>query len=448
MTRAWFSQVQVDASRSRVELIALDGDILVAVTSAGVVHAMDSETGQTRWVARIGNPTHPSLGPGIDATHVALVNGSTLFVLDREDGSVMMERRLGGGVGGGPALSSGYAFVPLLRGRVEGYQLDKPKRTPWFYNCRGRIFQPAVATRRSVIWSNDQRQLFVADGSADGVRFRFETGTPIDAPPTAESPRVYAGSVGGYVYALDEETGLQRWRYAAGFAVRESPVVIGETLIVATEEPALHAIDAATGSRRWTTGGVTRFVSASESRVYALSKLGDLLVLDRKTGGIQARAVNRGVNAAVLNVQTDRLYLYASDGLVQCLREQGAETPYYHRPPNAGDPPAADGSDGEAGDGEAGPAAGAEADTPQPQAPPPDGPAPGGNPFADPAADPFGGAENPFGGAENPFGGGSEAGGDAPAGEPAGTDPFGGDPFGAGGDGEDPFAEPVEDPFG
>ena len=419
MHRAWFSQVQLNPARNEIESCVLGGDTIVAVTTAGIVHAMDAETGATRWTTRVGNPDYPSLGPAISDTHIALVNGSTLYVLDRQTGGQLLSRRLGGAPAGGPSLSPSHAFVPLISGRVEGYALNRQAQTPWYYTSAGRIFQPTVADAGSVVWSTDQSKLFVAGANADGVRFRFDTGAPIVAPATVRSPLVFAASVAGYVYALNENSGQQRWRYAAGFRVEHSPVVIGDTVFVATDEPALHAIEAETGLAKWVAGGVTQFVAASSSRVGAIDEIGGLVALDRESGVVQARAATRGINRAVLNDQTDRLYLYSRSGLIQCFHEIGADEPLFHQAPpeepadkEAGKPQPKDAGqpeiDGAADD--------PFADAPEREAEAPltDDPFDGAS--DDPGNDPFSG-DSP----EDPFGSG--------AGDSSGDDPFG-DPFG------------------
>ncbi|MEM9185631.1 MAG: PQQ-binding-like beta-propeller repeat protein [Planctomycetota bacterium] len=441
MVRAWFSQAQLNPAQNSIESASLHGDMLVALTTAGVVHAMDALTGQTMWSVRIGNPGYPSLGPAVDAEHVAIVNGSTLYVLESATGRELLSRRVSGGAGGGPALANGYAYVPLFNGRVEGYSIADRKRRPWYYTSRGRIFRSAVASASSLVWSTDRSSLYVARSDATAVRFRFDTGAPIVAPATVRPPLVYAGSLAGYVFALNEDSGQQRWRYAAGFSVRESPVEVAGTLYVATDEPALHAIDAGTGERRWIAPGVKQFIAASQVRVYGIDDLGGLVGLDAKSGVVQGRTVNQGVNRAVLNDQTDRLYIYSRDGLIQCFHELGADEPYYHAK---------------------GPAEGADGETKKKSG----GKGPDGG--KEEPSDPFGGAEDPFGGGGgdpfgdggDPFGGGGDAGGGDPfggggdAGGP-GDDPFGGaepsddDPFGgAEPSDDDPFGPADEDPFG
>src|SRR5215213_11999783 len=55
LTRAWFTQVRLNAAHTHVERAVLEGDRLTVLTSAGVVQELDALTGKTYWIAPIGN---------------------------------------------------------------------------------------------------------------------------------------------------------------------------------------------------------------------------------------------------------------------------------------------------------------------------------------------------------------------------------------------------------
>ena len=107
LERAWFARAEVNPARSELVRCILDGDELFVLTSAGVVQAMDANTGATKWITRIGKPDYPSLGPAANEHLVGVMNGSTLYLLDRATGGIMAQRRVGGPPGGGPALCGG-----------------------------------------------------------------------------------------------------------------------------------------------------------------------------------------------------------------------------------------------------------------------------------------------------------------------------------------------------
>src|SRR4051794_6163971 len=99
LTRAWFTQVQLSAAHTHVERAVLEGDRLTVLTSAGVVQELDALTGKTFWTAPIGKENYPSLGPAGNEKYVAVLNGSTLYVLDRKDGKPAIIRGVGSAPG-------------------------------------------------------------------------------------------------------------------------------------------------------------------------------------------------------------------------------------------------------------------------------------------------------------------------------------------------------------
>src|SRR5688572_19392784 len=133
LERAWFAQVRLDPARNRVERAVLDNDRLDVLTTASVLQELNALTGETLWIAPVGNPNYPSLGPSASEARIAVLNGTTLHVLDRADGRPVMIRRVNGAPGGAAALAPQKVFVPLLDGRVEGYPLDQDIFTPWYF---------------------------------------------------------------------------------------------------------------------------------------------------------------------------------------------------------------------------------------------------------------------------------------------------------------------------
>ncbi|TWT37308.1 Serine/threonine-protein kinase AfsK [Posidoniimonas corsicana] len=420
LTRQWFSQARVDPARSRIESAVLEGDRLFVLTSAGALQSFDANTGEVMWTAVVGNPGYPSMGPVASPTHIAVVNGGEVYVLDRTTGEVVLRRSTSSGIAAAPAISSGYVYVPQFSGRVDAFPITEKAVMPWHFTSAGRIFEDAVSSPKSIVWSTDRGYLYVADPDAGSVRFRFESTQPIVAPATTYQGSIYAASLDGYVYSLNEQNGAQAWRYACGSPVTESPVAVDDSVMVVSDEPALHCLDAKTGEVRWVARGVDRFVSASPERVYALDRIGNMVVLDRAHGTVRSRAPIAGEYHAVLNEQTDRLYIFTDNGLLQCLHEVGLEEPKLHAPKVDAAAPAP-------GEAVEEPISAQDAvEQPMEEEPEPEDDPTGNDPFLG------GGADDPFGGgAPDPFGAG---GSDDPFGGAGGSD----DPFGGGG-GDDPF---------
>jgi outer membrane protein assembly factor BamB len=105
----------------------------------------------------------------------------------------------------------------------------------------------ATAQRRGVVRALDARtgaQLWEAD--FDGFS---------EANLAVADGNVYvSGGLTGQVFAFDAETGQERWRYQAQYALYREPVAGGGIVMMATHSEVL-AIDATTGYERWRVSG-------------------------------------------------------------------------------------------------------------------------------------------------------------------------------------------------
>jgi hypothetical protein len=335
LERAWFAQVPVDPSRSRVTSWYLYYDRLYALTDSGIVSAINAETGEQLWSKQIGKPGHPAYGPAANSNFLGIVSGGNLYMLDRNDGRLQWVRALGSAPSSGPALSNDYAYVALITGRIEGYKLTDPTAQPWYYQSKGRTYLKPTTTGQVVSWPTAEGYLYVSRADIPGVLFRLETNDDIVTSPAQMEPYLYIASLDGYLYAVHEMTGREKWRYSTGYSIHSSPAVVGKQVYVASFEPALHCLDAETGHELWSVLGVSHFAAQGKQRVYASDRFDNLLVMDSKTGNPIGRLnVGEGLSTLV-NDQTDRLFLVNDVGLVQCLHEIGAEQPTLYRHPPA-----------------------------------------------------------------------------------------------------------------
>ncbi|HEY4235428.1 MAG TPA: PQQ-binding-like beta-propeller repeat protein [Lacipirellulaceae bacterium] len=399
LERQWFAQTQVDLAHPAAVRWILSNDQIVLLTGAGLIQLLDANTGQTMWTSDVGNPNYPSLGPAANDEFVALVNGSTLYLIDRHSGQLVNQFRLDGAPGAGPALGKEYVYVPLLTGRVEGYPLRDAKGPTWFYQSYGRTMVRPLVTPDSIVWGTDAGMLCVGRIHGSGAHFRVEAGASFDASQAYHAPMIYAVTRVGELLAVDERTGAVRWRYLTGFPTDRAPAAVGDRVYVASEQPELHCLDAMTGLAHWEAAGISQFAAVGKSHVYGIDQYGALTEVDAATGALTARIQSGETMTGLVNDQTDRLYLITGHGLVQCLHEIGTTEPLrYGAVPAAAEtkekPPAAPEYKGPSQPSEKPEAAPAAKPTPTPQQAHPESE----NPFgvAPPAA---GDNSNPFGAA-------------------------------------------------
>jgi outer membrane protein assembly factor BamB len=102
-----------------------------------------------------------------------------------------------------------------------------------------------------------------------------------------DGQRVFYASRDKNLYALDAETGRERWRVAAGDMMTATPALYEDTVIYAAFDGKVRAVSATDGEPRWTYDAklaVPGDVVVAGDRVLVGSRSYDLIALDAATG--------------------------------------------------------------------------------------------------------------------------------------------------------------------
>jgi hypothetical protein len=305
---------------------------MFATASNGVIHAVDGESGRTMWKRRIGDPRYPSFRVATNEDSLAIVNGSTLYLVEQETGRLLWDRSLIGTPGAAPALSNFFAFVPTVTGQLEVYSVEKGGPPTTVYQASGRALVRPTVTSRSVTWPTNRGHMYFAEADHATLRFRLEANQDIVSSAGFLAPNlVFITSVDGYVYCIDEAKEQIAWQVSLGTAMSQSPLAIDEQCLVVTDEDELICLDALNGKQIWgPVFNVSRLMSVSEEKIYALDRRGDLVIIRRESGGRQRTIRLNGTAIPFVNTQTDRLFLTNKQGLVVCLHEEKYEFPHIH----------------------------------------------------------------------------------------------------------------------
>jgi outer membrane protein assembly factor BamB len=370
LTRAWFTQIPV-GGRSRITHIVQDDGTLLVQTSAAMLYALDTETGRILWSQQVGEPKRPTQRPAAngrptaqsdaaavdrilektDTTDhsmslrrdkvVAVANGTTLYLLNRSDGSIFLDPKnnipwkvsLHAPPETGPLVTDDIVYVPNVVGQTEVYMITDSKRETVMLSSLGRTSAPPVQVLDRIAWATDRGVLQVTQPKTVVLKYRIETTGPIVAMLAVNPPQFFAGSIDGYLYCVNANTGEMIWKLTAGSPIRESPVVIGGAVFAVAEDGGMFRAGAADGNQAWFNPAARHFLAASPTKIYALDAFGRMLIINAKSG---ATIDGMTMPEAVLPVQnglTDRVFLTSEAGLIQCLHETGLTEPQNYLPP-------------------------------------------------------------------------------------------------------------------
>jgi outer membrane protein assembly factor BamB len=376
---AWTAQVQTESQRDGLASVQVAGRLLLVQTRSGLVTALEAETGQTRWRSRVGHPYRRPLPLAFNRKYVFVINGTSLFGLDRETGAQSWELNLPEGVSAPPVAGDFQVYVGFGSSRLSAYLLPQADQAPagsgteMSQYLRGEDLsesypvgtlatQPVLAwtslTRARLEWTPllGQEDILCAAPEGEVVAlekfpirtrratevFRYRlTDDPITVPPGQYEDMAYIGSRDSNVYAVSIGTGRVAWRFTASTPIQRQPIATEKDVYVVSDRLGLARVDRATGLPAWRLprGGVIynanpeadRFVAANPKFVYATDAAGRLLVLDRATGlRLSTYAGTREFNVPISNAANDRLYLGANNGLIVCLHDRDYPTPFRH----------------------------------------------------------------------------------------------------------------------
>jgi outer membrane protein assembly factor BamB len=84
-----------------------------------------------------------------------------------------------------------------------------------------------------------------------GIKWSFATGGPVVTSPVISDGVVYIASLGGQLFALDQQTGQEQWKFKSSQPIASSPAVADGTLYFVSSAGSLAALDASTGQPKW-----------------------------------------------------------------------------------------------------------------------------------------------------------------------------------------------------
>lgn len=329
LRRAWASQVTLDRNRDHMESLVLTGGMLYAQTGRAVVHAFDAETGRTRWSKPVGNRDYPTLPAAGNDRFTAVVNGSSLYLLDSQTARYRWERSLPGPPSAGLVMNDLYVYVMLLNGAMVVYELPEPgdgedaePSDPWVIRGSGTPQSSARFAKQFAAWTTSTGQTYVCSLIDRRVLYEFKTLDAIESSPAYRDPDFFVASRDGSAYAFHEQTGHERWRFNAGAPILEPPTVAGEALLVMPRGHGMYAVHTEDGRELWWAPGVEKYVSASPTRIYASDAFGRIHMLNRQTGVRLDTMPTARLALHARNEENDRIYLATASGLVQCLHEE------------------------------------------------------------------------------------------------------------------------------
>ena len=217
------------------------------------------------WTFKSGGPIWSSPAVAGDTVYFGSNDGN-IYALDVKSGKSAWQYKTGGRVMGRPTLDGQYLYALSDDGKL--YKLNRKTAKPvWQFDTHGgavardlpgpkseaydyQMSSATVAPGTVYIGSADKR-LYAVDAETGRERWHFDTQGIVRSTPAVADGLVFIGSYDHHVYAVDAKSGALRWKFDTLQAVVSSPLVVDGTVYIGSRGSDLYAFDAATGKVKW-----------------------------------------------------------------------------------------------------------------------------------------------------------------------------------------------------
>lgn len=212
------------------------------------------------------------------------------------------QTRLNGQIFASPVIFDGKVYLGTTGGVFNALDAKEGKIL-WSFTAGRPIFGSARVTADAVYFTCDNGYLFRLRRDDGKEAWRYDLGDErvsrvIGHPevfdwdwhgPTPEIADgvIYVGAGDGGFHAVDAATGARRWRYTATAKVRGGAAVSGGRVVFGSADHFVYALDRATGKELWkhdTGAGIEDRPLVAGSKVFVGNRGGGLYALDLATG--------------------------------------------------------------------------------------------------------------------------------------------------------------------
>ncbi|HET9371255.1 MAG TPA: PQQ-binding-like beta-propeller repeat protein [Vicinamibacterales bacterium] len=294
--------------------LAASGEMIVAADTAGTVHAIRAQSGESIWRARGEAPTYGAPAISGDSVFV-LDDGGTLRRLARVDGREVWRVDLGGARPArvlpaatvfdfdfhapSPVIDGGVVYITSPSGVVHAIDAADG-RVRWRRDLKSRVRASVALSPARVFVGTLDNDVVALDRSTGADVWRTRLTGPVVSAATVAGPVVIVGSRGAWLSGLDEASGREIWARFQWISWVESTgtLVDGRYHVGSSDLRAVRAIEPSTGRAIWETDvlgwawgtpAVTAdrvYVGVAGPQKYVTRHAAGLVALDRKTGRI------------------------------------------------------------------------------------------------------------------------------------------------------------------
>ncbi|MYC28805.1 MAG: PQQ-binding-like beta-propeller repeat protein [Chloroflexi bacterium] len=231
---------------------------LPAMPADGAAPTPDTEPEQIYenllWATYTGGPLFASPRVGSDKLLLvtpsdAAVSSERIVAVNKNNGEILWSARDGGKwlMSWIPPVEEA-VFLPSSRERMAARDIETGDLL-WEYFAGSAVPAFPLVGDNTVLFKSEDNILHAIDRFTGGLRWKLDARVSRAVWPNGSDGLVYFGAIG--IYALDEQTGEERWQKHTRSGLRGFPFLSGDYLCFQTEKNSVAALDRWTGEKAW-----------------------------------------------------------------------------------------------------------------------------------------------------------------------------------------------------
>lgn len=275
-----------------------------AAPPSPLVHFKPTLKVQTVWSSQLGDGTdehYLKLEPVADGNKVyGASHGGDVAALWLKNGSTAWEHDTDEPISGGPGVGDGLVLLGTSNGQVIALA-QKTGKELWHARVSSEVLSAPRASQGVVVVRTIDGKVFGLDATNGKRLWVYDVTVPVlilrgSSSPVIANGLVIAGFDSGRVVALDIKTGKQVWEQRVAVPrgrtdlermvdIDAEPIVVGDTVYVATYQGRVTALSVDSGRVIWTRDLSSYAGIAVDSKyVYVTDDDSNVWALDRRTG--------------------------------------------------------------------------------------------------------------------------------------------------------------------
>ena len=378
LTREWILQLPSMANGSNLAKVVVGDGLVVAQTSDGAVHAIQSAPigstlppagsplqGSLLWSQQVGRSGGPIVRAGIGTDLVAVPHDRGLAGLERSTGLPRWHESFGQSVSAGASVIGNWVYVPTSAGTVSRFAVH-PLRHPAPEPVADANSPTKKAGNKAVPKAKQTRKrqeslepIALNDGGSDAIeitpcplaagllwctsdgvlvslqptklqwqRLEFSLENSPAGPPAVRDRSIFASTTTGDLARIDLPTSMKElrlvWHTVLPSPAYSGPFVSGDTVVVSLGDLGIVAYSAETGAQLWQTCLTGQILAIGGGRVWLIDELGKLSAFDLADGSPRERLCLGPFTMPIINTVSDRLLLASPSGMLVSLAPRGS----------------------------------------------------------------------------------------------------------------------------